>query len=240
MTKRVFVICDTETVADARVVLDVAWLVCDSKGRVLDSFNACVADVFASPFGRKLVARDNFTRRKLADGSRKSEWYLSELDAGTMPMRTFAEIKAEYDAIGPRYGAEVVFCAYNADFDIRVLNDNADTYGLGSFFGPDAITCDIWHTALDTICNSEKFVIWAMNHGAISDAGNIRTNAETVYAYMSGDADFEERHTALADCEIEREILFKARRYRRKLHFSNVMPCCFRCPEWKRLQARYK
>lgn len=240
MNKRVFVICDTETICDARIVWDVAWLVCDSRGNVLESFNACVADVLASPFGRKMVARDNFTRRKLADGSRKSEWYLSEIDAGNMPVMSFAEIKAAYDAIGSRYGAEVVFCAYNADFDIRVLNDNANTYGLGSFFGPDAITCDIWHTALDTICNSERFVLWAMGAGAVSDAGNIRTNAETVYAYMSNNTDFEERHTALADCEIEREILFKARRYRRKLHFSNVMPCCFRCAEWKRLQARFK
>lgn len=240
MTKRVFVICDTETITDARIVWDVAWMVCDSHGNVLDCFNACVAEVLASPFGRKLVARDTFTRRKLADGTRKSEWYLAAVDAGYMPVMPFAEIKAAYDAIGARYGAEVVFCAYNADFDIRVLNDNADTYGLGSFFGADAITCDIWHTALDTICNSEKFVLWAMDAGAVSDAGNIRTNAETVYAYMSDAPDFEERHTALADCEIEYEILFKARRYRRKLHFSNVMPCCFRCPEWKRLQARYK
>lgn len=240
MAKRVFIICDTETVTDARLVWDVAWLVCDSRGTVLESFNACVAEVMAAPFGRKLVARDNFTRRKLADGTRKSEWYLSELDNGNMPLMPFAEIKAAYDAIGPRYGAEPVFCAYNADFDIRVLNDNADSYGLGAFFGPDAITCDIWHTALDTVCNSERFVLWAMANGFISDAGNIRSNAETVYAYIIGATDFEERHTALADCEIERDILFKARKYRKKLHFSNVMPCCTRCPEWKRLQARYK
>jgi hypothetical protein len=240
MSKRVFIICDTETVTDARLVWDVAWIVCDSRGTVLERFNACVSEVMATPFGRKLVARDGFTRRKLADGTRKSDWYLSELDNGTMPLMPFAEIKAAYDAIGPRYGAEPVFCAYNADFDIRVLNDNADSYGLGAFFGLDAITCDIWHTALDTVCNSERFVLWAMANGFISDAGNIRSNAETVYAYIIGATDFEERHTALADCEIERDILFKARKYRKKLHFSNVMPCCMRCPEWKRLQARYK
>lgn len=236
--RRVFVICDTETVCDARLVWDIAWIVCDSKGRTLESFNACVADVLASPFGRKLVARDGFTSRKLSDGTRKSDWYLSQIDTDNMPVMSFKDIKTAFDAIGPRYHAQVVFCAYNADFDIRALNDNADTYGLGTFFNPDVITCDIWHTALDTICNSNRFVAWAIANGYISDKGNIRTSAETVYRYMCGDADFEERHTALADCEIEREILFKARKYHKLLHFGNVMPCCFRCKEWQRLQAR--
>lgn len=240
MTKRVFVICDTETISDARLVWDVAWLVCDSNGAILESFNACVAEVFSSPFGRKLLARDGFTRRKLSNGLRKSEWYLFEVDNGNMPLMSFADIKKNYDSIASRFNAEVVFCAYNADFDIRVLNDNADTYGLGSFFSDDAITCDIWHTALDTVCNSEKYVLWAMAHNFISDAGNVRSNAETVYGYISDAADFEERHTALADCEIEREILFKARKYHKKLHFENVMPCCRKCPEWQQLQARYK
>lgn len=236
--RRVFVICDTETICDARLVWDIAWLVCDSKGNVLESFNACVADVLASPFGRKLVARDGFTSRKLSNGMRKSDWYLSQIDADNMPVMSFADIKSAFDAIGPRYRAQVVFCAYNADFDIRALNDNSDTYGLGSFFGSKVITCDIWHTALDTICNSNRFVAWAIANEYTSDKGNIRTSAETVYRYMRGDTNFEERHTALADCEIEREILFKARKYHKVLHFGNVMPCCFRCKEWQRLQNR--
>jgi hypothetical protein len=43
--------------------------------------------------------------------------------------------------------------------------------------------------------------------GWITEAGNVRTNAEKVYAYLSGDLDFIESHTALHDAQIETEIL---------------------------------
>ena len=42
----------------------------------------------------------------------------------------------------------------------------------------------------------------------ISEKGNYLTNAESCYAYLTQNEDFEEEHTALADVEIEIEIRF--------------------------------
>lgn len=236
--RKVFIIVDTETVTDARLVLDIAWLVCDSKGNVLESFNACVKEIFDSPYGRYMISKDGFTSRKLANGMRKSQWYLDSIDNNEIKVMSFAEIKEIYHAIGKKYHAKPVFCAYNAYFDITNLNANAKVYGCNSFLNENDLTLDIWHVALDTICNSNKFAKWAVDHKYVTDRGNIKTSCEIIARYMLQDDNFQERHTALSDCEIEKDILFKARKYKKKLHLTNCMPSVIKCKEWQRLQAR--
>lgn len=234
--KKVFVITDVETVADARLVLDVAWHVCDSKGNILDSFNACVKDIFDASFGRMLVAKDGFTSRKLANGMRKSEWYLSSIDNGEMPVMSFADIKNAFNAISKTYNAKVVFCAYNAKFDYDALTTNANMYGLNGFFGNEVEFIDIMTMAMGTFCATKKYVKWAMNHNFVTEKGNIQTNAQAVYSYISNDTNFEERHTALADCDIEKNIFFKAYSYHKKGHKKFCMPV-FNCDEWNYIQS---
>lgn len=51
---------------------------------------------------------------------------------------------------------------------------------------------------------------WCEEHKAFSDSGNYSTTAENIYRYISGYNDFVEEHTALADSEIETEILLFA------------------------------
>jgi hypothetical protein len=71
----------------------------------------------------------------------------------------------------------------------------------------------------------------------VTEKGNVKTNAETVYAYLTRDANYTEAHHALMDCEIEADILFKARKYRKKHHTKFAMPV-FHCEEWKNVQSR--
>ena len=231
--RKVFAILDIETLTDARLAFDIAWILKDSKGNTLESHNYLVSEIAETPFAEILIRRDSFMKNK-------SQFYMDGMTFNSFEIASLMHISNEFHAAAGRYNAKIVMCAYNAKFDYSVLNDNMNAYYGIDFFADDVEIVDIMTMALATICDTNKFVHWCQLTNHVTAKGNVQTNAETVYAYMSGDADFEERHTALADCEIEREILFKARRYRRKLHFSNVMPCCFQCPEWKRLQARYK
>lgn len=48
-----------------------------------------------------------------------------------------------------------------------------------------------------------------MANGFVSPAGNVRTTANTVGAYVAGDPALIEEHTALADAELEAGILYK-------------------------------
>jgi hypothetical protein len=91
--------------------------------------------------------------------------------------------------------------------------------------------------ALATICDTNKFVRWCQLTNHVTAKGNVQTNAETVYAYLTRNADYVEAHHALQDCEIESEIYFKARKYRKKHHKQFAMPV-FHCEEWRKVQAR--
>ena len=126
-----------------------------------------------------------------------------------------------------KYGIRKVW-AYNAKFDQQALNSTVRTYSNGfcGFWLPYSVkVCDIWDYAT-CITATKSYVRWAVNHGYVSAKGNPQTSAERVYQFISGDAGFSERHTALSDAEIETAILLAARRKHKKT--SHTVGCGWR------------
>ena len=230
--RKIFCILDIETLTDARLAFDIAWMICDSKGNVLDTYNALVREILDMPFAYALLTRDSFIKNK-------SQYYLDAINDGSIPIKSLHDIADDFALIGRKYNARVVMCAYNGSFDFNVLNDNCVQLGWSNFFNPNIETIDIMTLALATICDSNKYVRWCLLHGAVTEKGNVKTNAQTVYAYMLDDINFVEQHHALADCEIEHDIFFRARSYHKggHTHFCNPL---FRCAEWKKVQKRHK
>ena len=232
--KKVFVVLDVETVTSARLVFDIAWHVCDSKGNILESYNALVKEVVDTPFIFELLRKDDFMKDKC-------QMYIDALVMNSIDVKCLYDISVDFYGIAKRYNAQVIMCAYNAKFDYEVLNNNLHIYEGDDIYFFDNVDniIDIMTMALATICNTNKYVRWCNLNGFITPKGNIKTSAETVYAYISQNCNFVEAHHALEDCDIEKEILFKARKYRKKHHTKFAMPV-FRCPEWKQVQARNK
>lgn len=227
--RKVFAILDIETITDARLAFDVAWIICDSKGNILERYNALVSEIANAPFGFELIARDHFMNGK-------HEFYRDALVFHSVPVKPFAEIAADFAAIADRYNARTVMCAYNARFDYSVLNDNANMYYGEDFFSADVEIVDIMTMALATICDTNRYVRWCLLNGFVTEKGNVKTNAETVYAYLMRDKDYTEAHHALEDCEIEAEIYFKARARKQKHHKHFAWPV-FGCAEWHKVQS---
>lgn len=230
--KKVFAILDIETASDARLAFDIAWIVCDAKGNVLERYNALVKEIIDAPFGLTLLSRDSFMKNKW-------HFYRDSLVFHGVDVKSFDEIANDFAAISARYHAKVVMCAYNARFDYSVLNDNAEeVYCIGhQFFNDDVEIVDIMTMALATICDTNRYVRWCILNGFVTDKGNVKTNAETVYAYLMRDTDYKEAHHALEDCEIEKGIYYAARRYRKKHHKKFAWPV-FSCAEWRKVQSR--
>lgn len=230
MTKKVFAVLDIETITDARLAFDVAWIVKDSKGNTLEKRNYLVREVMDAPFSSILIRRDSFMKNK-------ANFYMDGIAFNSFEIESLNYISNDFFGIASRYNAKVVMCAYNAKFDYSVLNDNMQAYYGIDFFGTDVEVVDIMTMALATICNTNKFVRWCQLTNHVTAKGNVQTNAETVYAYLTRDADYVEAHHALQDCEIEADIYFKARKYRKKHHKHFAMPV-FHCKEWQAVQAR--
>ena len=230
MTKKVFAVLDIETVTDARLCFDIAWILYDSKGNKLESHNYLVSEIADAPFAQILIRRDSFMKNK-------SQFYMDGMAFNSFKIASLYDIMCEFHAAAKRYNAKIVMCAYNAKFDYSVLNDNMQAYYGMDFFDDSIEIVDIMTMALATICDTNKFVRWCQLTNHVTTKGNVQTNAETVYAYLTRDTDFIEAHHALADCEIEADIYFKARKYRKKHHKQFAMPV-FHCNEWKKVQAR--
>lgn len=220
MTKKFYMVLDTETVADARVPYDVAWIIVDRNGNVYERFNGLVAEVLHNETLRYLVRKDSFAKRK-------ASFYLDNEPAEIMP---FERIMCEFDYCCHVYDPVVV--AYNAAFDIKVLNDYANVLVGLPFFDEQEIW-DLWNMALNTICDSSNFVRWCIDNGFITEKGNISCSAEAVYSYLSHNGQFEEDHTALSDCEIEAKILQAVFDRKQKLVTSYCSPV-FRQEVWKK------
>lgn len=221
MGKKYYMVLDTETVADARVPYDVAWIVVDREGNVVERFNGLAAEILQNLTLRYLVRRDSFAKRKAG-------FYLDGEPAAIMPfediMNYTCDVIADYDA---------TVVAYNAAFDIKVLNDYANVLFGEDFFPEDVKVWDLWNMALNTICDSSNYVRWCINSGFITEKGNISCSAEAVFSYLSQESDFEEDHTALSDCEIEAQILQAVFNRKQKLHTKYCTPV-FRQEVWKK------
>lgn len=220
MTKKFYMVLDCETVADARVPYDVAWVIVDRKGRVYERFNGLAAEVLQNETLRYLVKRDSFSKKK-------ASFYLDNEPAEIMP---FERIKCIYDYHAHIYNPVVV--AYNAAFDIKVLNDYAQVLFDMPFFDDSVEVWDLWNMALNTVCDSSNYVRWCIDAGFITEKGNISCSAEAVYSYLFADKNFAEEHTALADCEIEAQILQKVFDRKQKLETNYCSPV-FRQKVWK-------
>ena len=221
MEKKYYMVLDTETVADARVPYDVAWIIVDRNGHVIERFNGLTAEIMTNPTLRYLIKRDSFSKRKAA-------FYLDGDPAQIMPfeeiMNYTCDIIANYDA---------VVVAYNAGFDVKVLNDYANILFGEQFFAENTVIWDLWNMALNTICDSGNYVRWCIDAGFITEKGNISCSAEAVYSYLSHNGDFEEDHTALSDCEIEAKILQAVFDRKQKLITDYCSPV-FRQKVWKK------
>jgi len=228
--RKVFAVLDIETLTDARLAFDIAWILYDSKGNELERSNFLVSEIMETPFAPILIRRDSFMKDK-------ADFYMDGIAFDSFAIASLVDIAGIFNGLAETYNAQLVMCAYNAKFDYSVLNDNMQAYYGMDFFDSNVEVVDIMTMALATICDTNKYVRWCNVNGLVTEKGNVKTSAEAVYAYLMRNAEYEEAHHALQDCKIESEILFKARKYRKKHHKQFATPV-FRCEEWQKVQAR--
>lgn len=131
--------------------------------------------------------------------------------------------------------------AYNTSFDRRALDNTIRHTTKYRFFFPKEIKyLDIWNMACSTLYQRQSFFKMAHAMGWESEKGNVRTNAEIGYAYISGQTDFAEQHTALEDVKIEMEIYLRCLKARVKPHDRKVAPNPWRKPQpkWKEFKSK--
>lgn len=97
--------------------------------------------------------------------------------------------------------------AYNSSFDEKVFTFNCEWFKKVNPFD-DIPVFDIRGYVHNFIANTVEFKAYCEEYEKFTENGNYSTTAETLFGYINNTPDFKEAHTALADSEIETEILF--------------------------------
>lgn len=205
-----FLVADGETVGlgSRAYVFDFAYVIATRKETKIE---------------RAFLVRETLTNPQIMLGALYNEFwrdmmggkifsdYIPMLDNAEASLFSWREIVQILRDDMHRFGVDV-FVAYNLGFDMRAIATTHRWIGHTDKvlpYRPDLLC--LWEFACTTVCNTRLYHDVARSLGQetgwITPADNVRTNAEKVYAYLTGNHEFVERHTALSDAQIETEIL---------------------------------
>ena len=197
-----YIVIDTETTNgfDDPLVYDCGWAVIDENGRVLKARSYVVADVFCD---EELMKNAYF-----AD---KIPQYVADIADGKRKMAWFENVKKVLRKDCKKFKVKAIM-AHNMRFDYRscTRSQRYITKSANRWFYPYGV--QLWDTlrmARETFSKDEDYRNFCSENGYMVQNNSPRMTAEILYRYLSGNNEFEEEHTGLADVMIEKEI-FKA------------------------------
>lgn len=148
--------------------------------------------------------RELFTTAYYED---KRDEYIKRMRARTCRMDKLGRITQEMLRDFKMYEVECAF-AYNSPFDDRVFTFNCEWFKIINPFD-DIPIYDIRGYVHQYIAFDTDFQKFCDDNKRYTEGGNYSTTAETLYQYLFKCPDFVEEHTALADSNIELEILIE-------------------------------
>lgn len=217
MAKKKFgILLDTETVSKQgeTLVYDLAWLVIDNNGNVIEEHNFIIDEVysdFPTLFDSQFITYSKYL------------WYSDALAHGTL------ESVSAFDALNALYMSMCEYnvsfiTAYNVPFDLKAIDQTCKRFRVSNPFevykrltGNVLDVMDLWRLAKSHIV-TKPYEQFCMENGFLTDKHKkAKTGAEIVYRWISDDVDFVEDHTALSDCLIEVEIYVKCKRKKKRI-----------------------
>lgn len=194
---------DTETANgfDDPIVYDLGGCIHDKNGNVYETFSFVIYETF---YGMADLMKTAYYAKKLPQ-------YHEEIARGERKVVRYATAKKHIRNLCKKYGVKAVI-AHNMRFDYRSTTRTQRylTKSAFRYFLPYGVP--LWDTlkmAQDTICKQWTYKEWCYRNGYLTKNGRPRATAEILYRYISGQEDFSEEHTGLADVLIEKEIFAK-------------------------------
>ena len=186
-----FIILDTETTDGTKkgqpaFVYDIAARLVDYKGDLISERAWLLPDILD---------------RYLPFYAGKMGYYVRALSDGRYHAGAIEQVFNQLNSFIESAGADTVLCAYNAEFDTRMLGATSK-YWLQrpaiTLANPPSLMC-LWRAFCEATPEN-YFAGW-------TEKGNVATGAEAAYRWLTKNMAFDEAHVALEDIQIENEIL---------------------------------
>ena len=190
------VVFDTETTDLKKpFCYNIGYVIADTETRqVLLRRDYVVEQVWHNPM--------LFTTAYYAD---KREIYVNRMKARKVIMDKYGYITQTMIRDFKAFNVQIAF-AYNSPFDTTVFSYNCEWFKCNNPFDNIPIH-DIRGFVHKFLAFTTEYQTFCETHKYFTESGNYSTTAEIVYRYISDNTNFNEEHTALADSEIELEIL---------------------------------
>lgn len=209
--KHYFLVLDTETANSLEnpLVYDMGWAIVDKYGKVYKTESFVNREIF---FEEAELMQSSYYAHKLP-------LYYKRIAKGETKVANWNTIrKALWQDIAD-YGIKEVV-AHNARFDYRAtsLTQRWLTKSKYRYFLPYGV--EVWDTlkmARDVLGKMPTYRKWCEVNDYLCKNGSPRFTAEILYRFISGQEEFDEEHTGLADVLIEKEILAYCYRQHKKM-----------------------
>lgn len=193
------IVFDTETTSceEKCFCYNVGWLVLNTEsGEILSKHDKVVEQIWHN---QPLFATAYYAeKRPLYVSAMRGK--RAELDKWGYIMRDVAKDIRQFDVVAA--------FAYNSPFDDRVFDFNCEWFHTNNPLEAIPVR-DIRGMVSEFITNTADYKAFCEENEMFTESGNYSGTAEAVYRYITNNAEFVEAHTALADSEIEAEILLE-------------------------------
>lgn len=189
--------CETTNSLEDPLVYDLGFQIFDLMGNTYETQSLVNSDVF--------FAKDLMESAFYAD---KMPMYLDDLRDGKRTMMKWARIKSLIRKVCKAHGVKYVV-AHNARFDNRAVNltQRYLTSSKWRYFLPYGVEwLDTLKMCREVLTEDEDYLLFCADNDYLTANGKPRFTAEIVYRFISGNNEFEEKHTGFEDTQIERKI----------------------------------
>lgn len=206
--KNYYIILDCETTPFNKTIekvdpfnmlaYDIGFAVIDKNGKIYKSYSYVVAETW---YNYKDLLKSAYYAEKLPQ-------YCKNIQTGDCTVASIYTIRKTLAELAEKYQVKAIM-AHNMRFDCSALNQTIRyiTKSKIRYFFPYGY--EIWDTlkmARSTLGKQKSYKNWCQRYGYMTKNNQVRLTAEIIYRYLTHQEQFQERHTALADCEIESKI----------------------------------
>lgn len=201
MSRKYRIVLDTETAGGLAHPLPY-----DFSYQVTSGNEMCPVEV------RQFVIREIFLNSDLMDTAyykEKTPEYWRRIWSHEAKLVSMYDARKQFLEDCAKYNVKEIY-AYNMGFDYRALNNlmrHVTNKKYRYFFPKSLKMCCIWNMATDAFLATRSYYNFAVENNYFSECGNILTNAECAYNFITKNVNFSEVHIGIDDVYIETEIL---------------------------------
>lgn len=202
MNKRYTLILDTETVSNNKgfslygnYVFDIGATLCvieDSNITILENFNYLVEEIYKD---------EDLMKNYFFGKDRLNSFYKEDNDIEICPWNKIIE---HFKKIIEDLEIED-YAAFNITFDMNSIQSTCDKLKTNNPF-KDLTKVDLYNKSCQALADDENYKIFCVENGRVTEKGNIKSDAESVFAYLFNAPSIIESHTALLDAILETKI----------------------------------